>query len=156
MDHVPGVLCHPRHPSSLVTFPIWTYHRDRDFHPRTYRGPAPLYFLIFEQNRRTEYHEVLIAGDLSQEDVREAIAQLMTTGSYGGGTSDTVELVYNNETVYFAQPSLSQFVPGGSGLGTFTPAPIVLRVQPNNNPATSRNAPKSDTGAVLRYALPGL
>jgi len=33
-------------------------------------------FLIFEQNQRMAYREVLIAGDLSQDDVDRATAQL--------------------------------------------------------------------------------
>jgi len=65
-----------------------------------------------------------------------------------------VEFVYGNETIYFAQPSLSQFVPGGSGAGTFNqPELINLKDTPNNTlPLTGRNAPKSNTGVVLRYA----
>ena len=34
-----------------------------------------LLFLISEQNQRKVYHEVLIAGDLSKEDVDRAAAQ---------------------------------------------------------------------------------
>jgi len=70
--------------------------------------------------------------------------------------SDIAELVYGNDTVYFAQPSLSQFVPGGSGAGTFSPSPSIgLKDTPNNTPAsTGRNATKGNTGVVLRYALP--
>jgi hypothetical protein len=33
-------------------------------------------YLIFEQNQRTVYREVLIAGDLSRDDVDRATAQL--------------------------------------------------------------------------------
>ena len=36
---------------------------------------------------------------------------------------DPVEFPYGSETVYFAQPSPSQFVSGGSGAGTFDPPP---------------------------------
>ena len=35
-----------------------------------------LHFLIFEQGQRTAYREILITGDLSQEDVDHANAQL--------------------------------------------------------------------------------
>jgi hypothetical protein len=118
----------------------------------------------FVRNQRRAYREVLIAGDLSQDDVDRANAQLgafqdfaqtWTLLPYGRSAPDTAEFIYGNETVYFAQPSLSQFVPGGSGAGTFNTnqsASINLRDTPNNTLAlTSRNAPKSDTGAVLRY-----
>jgi len=70
--------------------------------------------------------------------------------------SGTAEFVYDNDTVYFAQPSLSQFVSGGFGPGTFNEsASIYPKDTPNNTFALmGRNAPKGDTGAVLRYALP--
>jgi len=72
---------------------------------------------------------------------------------YGVSNSDTAEFAYGNDTIYFAQPSLSQFVPGGSGAGTFNPALIGLKETPNNTPVlTGRNAPKSRTGVVVRYA----
>jgi hypothetical protein len=62
--------------------------------------------------------QVIIVGDLSKEDVDQAGAQSMIFLQYGGITSDTTTMVYNNDTVYFAQPSLSQFIPGGVGAGT--------------------------------------
>jgi len=66
----------------------------------------------------------------------------------------TAEFVYSNDTVYFAQPSPSQFVPGGSGAGTFDPDPPAgVKDPPHNSMAlTDRNTPKNDTGAILRYA----
>jgi len=66
------------------------------------------------------------------------------------------ELVYGNDTIYFAQPSLSQFIPGGSGAGTFNPsASIGLNGTPNNTLAlVDKNATKGNTGVVLRYASP--
>ena len=67
---------------------------------------------------------------------------------------DTAEFGYGDDTIYFAQPSLSQFVPGGSGAGTFNP-PLRMGLKgiPNNIPAlTGKNAPKRGNGAVLRYA----
>ena len=45
--------------------------------PRVCTTNLPLYiFLTSEQNQRAAYREVLIAGDLSQEDVNRATAQL--------------------------------------------------------------------------------
>ena len=38
--------------------------------------PLSCPFLTFEQNQRMVYHEVLVAGDLSQDDVNRATAQL--------------------------------------------------------------------------------
>lgn len=43
---------------------------------RTTNPPLFSIFLTSEQNQRTTYGEVLIAGDLSQEDVNRATSQL--------------------------------------------------------------------------------
>ena len=149
MDHVPGVLRHPRHPESPVTLPIWTYHGHRNFCRCTCRGPASfMHFLILGQNRRRTYHEVLVTGDLSEEDL-----QWMTPAElqYRRGTPDIAEFVYNNDTVYFAQPSVSQFVLGGSAFNR--PAPIGLKGPSNDTLVLmDRDAPKSDISAVIRYA----
>jgi len=77
---------------------------------------------------------------------------------YGSSPPDTTEFVYGNDTVYFVQPSLSQFTPGGSGAGTFKnnqSVSIGPKGTPNDAPVlTGRNAPESNTGVVLRCALP--
>jgi len=64
-----------------------------------------LCLLILEQNQRNAYHEVLIAGDLTEEDVNRANTLRSSWLPYG--MSDTTEFVYGNDTVYFAQPSPS-------------------------------------------------
>ena len=140
-----------RHPWSPISFPIRTCHRDQNLLRRTCHRPASLYILILEQNRRKVYREVLIAGDLSEEDVSRAN---YVTLNYRGSAPETAELVYGKETVYFVQPNLAQFVPGGSGAGTFNPpTSIILRVPPNNTLAvTGRDALLNNTGVVLRYA----
>ena len=75
--------------------------------------------------------------------------------SYGSSMPDTAELIYNNETVYFAQPSLSQLVPGGSGPGALQPTLPGPNDTPNDPLAlVGRNAPKRDIGTVLRYTAP--
>ena len=118
--------------------------------------PASFFYsLIVEQNQRKAYHEILIAGDLSEEDVRKADA----LGNFLQSDStafDTAEFVYGHDTVYFAQPTPSQFVPGGSGAGTFNgPTIMGLKGIPNNTPGlVKREAPKNITGTVLRYAPP--
>ena len=142
-----------RHPVSHVTFPIWAHHRDQNLRQRTCHVlTSPLYPLTSQQTRRKVYQEVSIAGDLSEEDVNWAGAQTEPFLEYGGSTT---EFVYGNETVYFAQPSQSQFVAGGSGAGTFNFASALLRVPVNNTLVLmSKNVPKNDTGMVLRYAPP--
>ena len=96
------------------------------------------------------YSEVLITGDLSEEDISRAgdPTRSPITDPY------TAEFVYGNDTVYFAQPSPSQFVSGGSGAGTFNPAPAMGVKGPLNNTLAfaDRNTPKNDTGAILRCA----
>ena len=149
-----GALHPPRHPGSAVTFPIRTHHGDRNLCPRACHRPASSYFLMFEQNQDKVYHEVLIAGDLSKEDVVQAYNLSSNFLQHGGRVFDTAEFVYGNETIYFAQPSLSQFVPGGSGAGNFDPALIAPAGSQNNALAlTGRNAPKN-TETVLQDVPP--
>jgi len=148
------IICHPRHYGSPVTFRIWSHHGDRNFHPRACHGPASLYFLSFAQHQRKAYYETLIAGDLSEDDVRQAraIGYLLLSDTTA---FDTIEFTHGSETVYFAQPSPSQFVSGGSGAGTFDPPPKMgLKNIPNNTQfSADRNVPRSNAGAVLRYAI---
>ena len=111
----------------------------------------------FEQNQRRAYHEVLITGDLSKEDISkiEQAGRLYTTRTY----PDTTEFVYGNNavnTVYFTQLSVSQFVPGGSGTAVIPdPPPMGVKGPLNNAFAlTGRDTTRNDTGAILRYASP--
>ena len=116
------------------------------------------------------YNEVSIAGDLSQDDVDRANKHLptgfdpahssyihqpptWTLFPYGRSRPDYVEFAYGNETVYFSQPSLSQFIPGGSGLGTFDNHQAAsLKDSPTNTLGllTNGNGPNKAVGAVLR------
>jgi len=111
-----------------------------------------LYFLTLRQNQRKVYHEVLIAGDLTQEDVARAAAKVWSLYPDSRKVFDTTEFVYDNDTVYFAQPSLSQFVHGGSGVGTFNPPVPIVEKDPSNDTLAlmGGNALKSDNGAVIR------
>ena len=156
MVRILRILRRPRRPGSPIALPIRTHHRDQNLRRCTFHKPASkLYFLIPEQNQHNAYREVLITGDLSEEDVNQAEAN----GIFSAADPDTAQFVYGNDTVntvYFAQPSPSQFVPGGSGAGAFNPPPPMgLKDSPNNTfSLTGRNTPKNDTGAVLRYAPP--
>ena len=150
-----SVLRLPHHPGPPVTFPTWTHNGNQNFRPRTYHPLASfLQPLIFEQNQREVYREVLIAGDLSKEDIYRAVDE----GWFfrpGRTTSDTTELAHDNDTIYFAQPSLSQFVPGGFGAGAFNLSPSAsISLKDTPNASAGRNPPKSNTGVVLRYARP--
>ena len=70
------IFCHPRNPGSYATLPIRTCCGDKSFRPCACHIPTSLHFLIFEQNQRKVYQEILIAGDLSKEDVDRAIPHL--------------------------------------------------------------------------------
>ena len=121
------------------------------------RPASFFYSLIVEQNQRKAYREILIAGDLSEEDVRKADSLRIRNFLRSDSTAfDTAEFDYGNDTVYFAQPTPSQFVPGGSGAGTFNgPTIMGLKGTPNNTPVLmNRGVPENNTSAVLRYAPP--
>ena len=180
-----SILRPPRRPGTPDTIPIRAHREDRNFCPRTCHIPASLCFLILEQNQSKVYREVLIAGDLSQDDLTRADTQVVVQVSqlwmsfgppvltpcqsqgvsriwpaspYGGSASGTTEFVYGNDTVYFAQPSLSQFVPGGSGTGAFRINQTVS-ISPNDTPNNTlgsgdESTPENNAGVVLRYASP--
>ena len=100
----------------------------------------------------------MIAGAISEADEDRAPSNFKTWSSlpYGSSMSEPAEFIYGNDTVYFAQPSFSQLVPGGSAAGIFNKyGSISLKDAPSNAlPLTGRNAPRSNNGAVLRYAPP--
>ena len=81
MVTVLGILRRPRLPRSPVTLPIWAHHGNQYFHKCTRYRPAISFldFLIFEQNQDKVYHEVLIAGDLTKEDVARADVQYLAS-----------------------------------------------------------------------------
>jgi len=153
-----GILRRPHHPGSPVTLPIRTHHGDQNLCQRTCNRPAFSFFsLIFRQMQQNVYSEVLIAGDLSEGDILQA----EDNGAFflsNRPATDTGELVYDGDTVYFAQPSLSQFVPGGSGPGAFDQSLSIddLNNTRSNNALafTGRNATNRNTGVVLRYGPP--
>jgi len=119
--------------------------------------PQPCLLLSpnFEQHQRRAYHEVLIAGDLSEDDLNKIEVNGFVPLH---PDPDIAEFAYGNDaanTIYFAQPSVSQFVPGGAGPGTIDFWPIGLKDPLNNTFAVAgRNSTRNGTGAILRYASP--
>ncbi|KDQ65143.1 hypothetical protein JAAARDRAFT_168055 [Jaapia argillacea MUCL 33604] len=82
------------------------------------------------EHQTTQYREVSVVGDLSDQDVAKASSQMLafadfvrtwTLAPFASGTEQArpVTFQYGNDTVYFAEPLLSQLMPGGHGLGTF-------------------------------------
>ena len=114
-------------------------------------------FLSFEQNQRKAYNEVLIVGDLSEEDLQQAgtLGNLLLSDKTA---FDTAQFTYGSETVYFAQPSPSQFVSGGSGAGTFDPPPRMglKNTSSSTSVSTGKNVLRSNADTVLRYAPPAI
>ena len=152
MVHILSILRRPDHPGSLVTLLIRTHHRDQNFRWCTYhKSASKFYLLIPKQNQRNAYREVFITGDLSEDDINQAKAH----GIFPTTDRDTAEFTYGDDTVntvYFAQPSLSQFISGGSGAGAFNPPmPMGVKDPPNDPLAlTGRHTLKNDIGAILR------
>jgi len=146
--------CRPRPPVTLL---VRTCHRYQNVRQCTCHRPTSFRLSPnFEQNQRKVYHEILIAGDLSEEDVNKIKDR---DPWHIFPDPDSAEFVYGNDTanmVYFAQPSVSQFVPGGSGPGDVSNfRPVGLRKHLNDTFALrGRNTTRNDTGAVLRYASP--
>ena len=151
------ILRRPHHPASHTAFPIRTRCVDRNFRGCTCHRPSSLYQLILGQSQHDVYREVLVAGDLSVEDIIQANS---SNTSFSESVPDTTELVYDGDTVYFAQPSLSQFVPGGSGAGNFNPPKSIGQKDPANNsfpppdPASMIRKGAKGADAILRYAPP--
>jgi len=75
---VPRVLHLSGYLGSHVTFPHWAYHGHPNLGPREFHRSVPfssIRFMLFEQNQRMVYREILIAGDLSKDDVERATNQ---------------------------------------------------------------------------------
>ncbi|KAJ3509093.1 hypothetical protein NLJ89_g5402 [Agrocybe chaxingu] len=77
-----------------------------------------------------KYYEIAIKGDLSEADIERAsnlqavfenyaLTWTLAPFSVHGGLPPVVTFQYGNDTVYFSEVILSQFLPNGSGFGTF-------------------------------------
>ena len=134
-----GVLCRPCYPGSRIKFPIRTYHRNQYVRKRTCRRPASLHFLIFEQNQHKAYHEVLIAGDLSQEDIDRATIQLgeskvsRAVNGFGSACSNTVSRTFLEYGPCSHMVEASQTPPSSFTAMTLSTSPN--RVRPSSSPA---------------------
>ncbi|KAK0231351.1 hypothetical protein IW262DRAFT_1262876 [Armillaria fumosa] len=82
-------------------------------------------------HQRIEYQEVTVKGDLSESDISNAAALASAFNDFAltwtlspfsahGSLPAAISYPWNNDTVYFSEASLSQFLPDGSGFGTFT------------------------------------
>ncbi|KAK0191490.1 hypothetical protein F5146DRAFT_1048998 [Armillaria mellea] len=119
-------------------------------------------------HQRIEYQEVTVKGDLSESDISNAVALAPAFNDFSltwtlspfsahGSLPAAVSYPWNNDTVYFSEASLSQFLPGGSGFGTFTENTTT----PTRSTNTASVATDSSTGAIqpgslLRYPRWGI
>ncbi|KAK0216238.1 hypothetical protein IW262DRAFT_1449725 [Armillaria fumosa] len=82
-------------------------------------------------HQHTEYQEVTIKGDLSESDISTTAALALAFHDYTltwtlspfashRSLPTAISYPWNNDTVYFSEASLSQFLPDGSGFGTLT------------------------------------
>ncbi|CAA7269011.1 unnamed protein product [Cyclocybe aegerita] len=77
-----------------------------------------------------KYYEITVKGDLSEADIKRAsdlqavfenyaLTWTLAPFSVHGGLPPVVIFQYGNDTVYFSEVILSQFLPNGNGFGTF-------------------------------------
>ncbi|KAK0237132.1 hypothetical protein EDD85DRAFT_770802 [Armillaria nabsnona] len=84
----------------------------------------------FVSHQHTEYKEVTVKGDLSENDISNIAALTPAFKDYTltwtlfpfaahRSLPTAISYPWNNDTVYFSEASLSQFLPDGSGFGIF-------------------------------------
>ncbi|KAK0205990.1 hypothetical protein DFS33DRAFT_1256607 [Desarmillaria ectypa] len=80
-------------------------------------------------HQRIEYHEVTVKGDLSDNDISDAAALAPAFNNFAltwtlspfsahGSLPTIISYPWNNDSVYFAEASLPQFLPNGFGMFT--------------------------------------
>ncbi|KAK0237149.1 hypothetical protein EDD85DRAFT_599337 [Armillaria nabsnona] len=120
-------------------------------------------------HQHTEYQEVTVEGDLSENDISTTGALTptfndfkltWTLSPFAAHRSLPIALSYpwNADTVYFSEASLSQFLPDGSGFGTFaenTTTPT-LDTESASVATGSFNTNAVEPGSFLRYPRWGI
>ncbi|KAK0467718.1 uncharacterized protein EV420DRAFT_1742822 [Desarmillaria tabescens] len=137
-------------------------------------------------HQHTEYQEVTVKGDLSESDISNtaALARVFNVNSSFKLYFPSLNLIlqdftltwtlspfaahrslptaisypWNNDTAYFSEASLSQFLPGGSGFGTFTENTTTPTWSTDfSSVATdSFNTNAVEPGSLLRYPRWGI
>lgn len=111
-------------------------------------------------HQRNEYQEVTVKGDLSESDISNAAALAPAFNDFAltwtlspfsahGSLPATISYSWNNDTVFFSEASLSQFLPDGSGFGTFTENTTT----PTRSTNTASVPTDSSTGDIQRGSL---
>ncbi|SJL11073.1 uncharacterized protein ARMOST_14474 [Armillaria ostoyae] len=123
----------------------------------------------FVSHQHTEYREVTVKGDLSESDISTTAALTSAFNDYTltwtlspfdahRSLPTAISYQWNNDTVYFSEASLSQFLPDGSGFGTLTEdATTPTQGTDSASLATdSFNTNAVDPGSFLRYPRWGI
>ncbi|KAF7331706.1 hypothetical protein MKEN_00050400 [Mycena kentingensis (nom. inval.)] len=114
------------------------------------------------------YYEVAVAADLSEDDLSRAAALdgtfndfrytwTLSPFSSHGNLPSPVMLQWEEDTVYFAETTLSQLLPGGTGFGTFDSDTTAATTQLDIKQATENSGNRDvSAGMVLRYPRWGI
>ncbi|KAK0189510.1 hypothetical protein F5146DRAFT_628992 [Armillaria mellea] len=116
-------------------------------------------------HQHTEYQEVAVKGDLSDSDISTTAALASAFNDYTltwtlspfaahRSLPTAISYPWNNDTVYFSETSLSQFLPDGSGFGTLAENATAPTRGTDSESASSTNAVKP--GSFLRYPRWGI
>ncbi|KAK0436703.1 hypothetical protein EV421DRAFT_1979647 [Armillaria borealis] len=120
-------------------------------------------------HQHTEYREVTVKGDLSESDISTTAALTSAFNDYTltwtlspfdahRSLPTAISYPWNNDTVYFSEASLSQFLPNGSGFGTLTENMTTpTRGTDSASLATDSFSTNAvDSGSFLRYPRWGI
>ncbi|KAK0216216.1 hypothetical protein IW262DRAFT_1276633 [Armillaria fumosa] len=120
-------------------------------------------------HQHTEYQEVTVKGDLSESDISTTAALASAFNDYTLTWTlspfaahrlppTAISYLWNNDTVYFSEASLSQFLPNGSGFGTLTENMTTPTQDTDsaNLPTGSFSTNAVEPGSFLRYPRWGI
>ncbi|KAK0494193.1 hypothetical protein EDD18DRAFT_1464335 [Armillaria luteobubalina] len=120
-------------------------------------------------SQHTEYQEVTVKGDLSESDISTTAALASAFNDYTltrtlspfaahRSLPTAISYSWNNDTVYFSETSLSQFLPNGSGFGTLTEN-MTTPTQDTDSASLATDSFGTNTvqpGSFLRYPRWGI
>ncbi|KAF7313376.1 hypothetical protein HMN09_00493300 [Mycena chlorophos] len=121
------------------------------------------------EHQTIDYQEIAIAGDLSDADLAKAavlnseafdsnfaITWTLSPFSAHSSLPNAVSFIWENDTVYFAETTLSQLLPGGTGFGTFDANTTTASIQQNSTQLVATSGDTVQPGWTLRYPRWGL
>ncbi|KAK7051334.1 hypothetical protein VNI00_004834 [Paramarasmius palmivorus] len=126
---------------------------------------------IVHTGRQGSYNEVRVKGDLSPQDIQKAdklrdvfetfqLTWTLSPFSSFGNLPPVITLQDSEgEDVYFAEATRSQFLPGGSGFGTFEQESTAPTTDTSSNSGNLPNitaVTETDPGSLLRFPRWGI